>query len=228
MDARPSSDLHFRKLLDNVQGSSEFVIAVIIDVRGFSSFAMKVESVQTTAFLKRIYIEMIDRYFGNASFVKPTGDGLLLAFPHDETNLKEVASYVVRSSLACLADFAKLCDGDDMINFNTPDKVGIGISRGAATNVVSHGSTIDYSGRPFNIASRLMDLARPSGIILDSKFGENLIPSNVKGKFSTADVYLRGITDDALTKIYYSKDTTVIPSEKTKLSKPINDACLPE
>jgi hypothetical protein len=73
-----------------------------------------------------------------------------------------------------------------------------------------------------------MDLARPSGIILDSKFGENLIPSNVKGKFSTADVYLRGITDDALTKIYYSKDTTVIPSEKTKLPKPINDACLPE
>lgn len=62
MDARPSSDLPFRKLLDNVQGSSEFVIAVIIDVRGFSSFAMKVESVQTTAFLKRIYIEMIDRY----------------------------------------------------------------------------------------------------------------------------------------------------------------------
>lgn len=64
MDARPSSDLPFRKLLDNVQGSSEFVIAVIIDVRGFSSFAMKVESVQTTAFLKRIYIEMIDRYLG--------------------------------------------------------------------------------------------------------------------------------------------------------------------
>jgi hypothetical protein len=69
---------------------------------------MKVESVQTTAFLKRIYIEMIDRYFGNASFVKPTGDALLLAFPHDETNLKEVSSYVVMSSVACLADFAKL------------------------------------------------------------------------------------------------------------------------
>jgi class 3 adenylate cyclase len=164
-----------------VQGSSEFVIAVIIDIRGFSSFAMEVESVQTTAFLKRIYIEMVDRYFGNASFIKPTGDGLLLAFPHDETNLKEVASYVVRSSMACLADFAKLCDGDK-INFNIPEKVGIGISRGAATNVVSHGSTIDYSGRPFNIASRLMDLARPSGVILDSMFGENLIPSDIKGK----------------------------------------------
>jgi hypothetical protein len=72
---------------------------------------MEVESVQTTAFLKRIYIEMIDRYFGNASFVKPTGDGLLLAFPHDETNLKEVAYYVVRPSMACLADFANSAMG---------------------------------------------------------------------------------------------------------------------
>jgi class 3 adenylate cyclase len=221
MDTRPSSGPTFRKLLDDVQGRSEFVIAVIIDVRGFSSFAMKVESVQTTAFLKRIYIEMIDRYFGNASFIKPTGDGLLLAFPYDETNVKEVASYVVKSSLACLTDFAKLCDDDDMINFNIPDKVGIGICRGAATNVVSHGSTIDYSGRPFNIASRLMDLARPTGIILDSNFGENLIPSDIKDKFSTAHVYLRGITDNALTKIYYSKDTTVIPSEKTEMPRPI-------
>jgi class 3 adenylate cyclase len=220
MDARTSSDLPFRKFLDNVQGISEFVIAVIIDIRDFSSFAMKVESVQTTAFLKRIYIEMIDRYFGKASFVKPTGDGLLLAFPYDETNLKEVAPYVVRSSLACLADFTLLCDGDDMINFNIPDKIGIGISRGAATNVVSNGLTIDYSGRPFNIASRLMDFARPSGIILDSKFGENLIPSDVKDKFSTADVYLRGIADNSLTKIYYLRDTTIIP-EKTELYKPI-------
>ena len=66
-----------------------------------------------------------------------------------------------------------------------------------------------------------MDLARPSGIILDSKFGENLIPSDVKGKFSTADVYLRGIADNSLTKIYYSKDTTIILSEKTELYKPI-------
>jgi hypothetical protein len=69
------------------------------------------------------------------------------------------------------------------------------------------------------IASRLMDLARLSGIIMNSKFGENLIPSDVKGKFSTVDVYLRGIADDSLTKVYYSNDTTVIPSEKTELYK---------
>jgi class 3 adenylate cyclase len=221
MDALHPSVPHFRKLLDDVQGSSEFVIAVIFDVRGFTSFAMKVESAQTVAFLKRVYLETIDRYFGNASYIKPTGDGLLMAFPYDESNLRELTSSVVKSSLACVADFPRLCDGDDMINFDTPDKVGIGISRGAATKVLSHESIIDYSGRPFNIASRLMDLARPRGVILDSRFGENLIPSDVRGEFSTADVYLRGITNDTSTKIYYSKDATAIQTEKTELRKPI-------
>jgi class 3 adenylate cyclase len=203
-----------------VKGVSEFVIAVIVDVRGFSSFSMKVESVQITAYLKRMYIEMIDRYFGGASYIKPTGDGLLLAFSYDETNLKEVAPNVVKSSLACLVDFPKLCEGDDMINFNTPDKIGIGISRGAATKIVANGSVVDYAGTPFNIASRLMDLARPSGVVLDAGFGENLIPFELKERFSTANVYLRGIIDNSLTRVYYSKDTTVIPSEKMQLPEP--------
>jgi hypothetical protein len=92
---------------------------------------------------------------------------------------------------------------------------------------VSNGSTIDYSGGPFNIASRLMDLARPIGIIPVSKFGENLIPSDVKGKFSTADVSLSGIAEDSLIKIYYSEDITVFRSEKTELYK-LPDACLYE
>jgi class 3 adenylate cyclase len=219
MSLSSSSDNDFRKLLDAVEGKSEFIIAVILDIRSFSSFAMKVESVQTTAFLKRIYIELIDRYFGKASFIKPTGDGLLLAFPYNETNLKSIASEVIKSCLTCLTDFSKLCEGDEMINFKTPDKIGIGISRGAATRVISGGITIDYSGRPFNIASRLMELARPTGIVIDADFGITLIPTDVVDKFSTYDVDLKGIAEDTLMKIYYTKDLTDIPSEKMRMPK---------
>lgn len=209
----------FRKILDDAKGSSEFVIAVILDVRGFSSFAMKVESVETTAFLKRIYKEMIDKYFYKATFIKPTGDGLLLAFPYEEVDLPEVASYVMNACIDCLSNFTNLCDGDDMINFETPNMLGIGISRGAATKLVANGSIIDYSGRPFNIASRLMELARPSGIVLDWNFGKNLIPQEVSDRFETADVYLRGVTSDALTKILYTKDSAEIPPEKMIMPK---------
>jgi hypothetical protein len=89
MNARPSSDLTFRKLLDNVQGSSEFVIAVIIDVRDFSSFAMKVESVQTTAFLKRIYIEMIDSTLGTLRSSNLLAMGCFWHFPMMRLTLKK-------------------------------------------------------------------------------------------------------------------------------------------
>lgn len=218
--ASSSSISAFRELLNDAKGSSEFIIAVILDIRGFSSLANKVESVETAAFLRRIYIKMIDNYFSNASFVKPTGDGLLLAFPYEESSLSKVASDVLKSCFDCLSGFANLCDGDDMIDFDTPDKLGIGISKGAATKLVSNGVIIDYSGRPFNIASRLMELARPSGMVIEwKKFRQDIIPQEVLGTLSIAEVYLKGVNEDALTKVYYTKDHTIIPIEKTEMPK---------
>lgn len=209
----------FRKLLDGVEGTSEFIVAVILDIRGFSSFAMKVESVQTTAFLKRVYKEMIDRFFSTASFIKPTGDGLLLAFPYTEANVKQVATTVINSCMNCVTEFAILSQEDEMINFSTPDKIGIGICRGAATRVTSNGMIIDYSGRPFNIASRLMELARPGGIVIDESFKSTLIPSDVMDKFATASVYLKGISDNQLIRVYYTKDHTTIPLSLMQMPK---------
>lgn len=202
----------FRKLIDSVEFTSEFIVAVILDIRGFSSFAMKVESAQTTAFLKRVYKEMIDRFFSSALFIKPMGDGLLIAFPYTEATVKQVATTVINSCMNCVTEFAILTQEDEMINFPTPDKIGIGICRGAATRVTSNGMIIDYSGRPFNIASRLMDLARPGGIVIDESFKSTLIPSDVIDKFATASVYLKGISDNQLIRVYYTKDLTIIPS----------------
>lgn len=71
----------FRKLLDDVTGVSEFVLAVNIDIRGLSSFSMRVESPETAIYLKRVYTRIIEDYFPNASFFKPTGDGLLIIVP---------------------------------------------------------------------------------------------------------------------------------------------------
>jgi hypothetical protein len=53
----------FRKLLDDATGVSEFVLAVNIDIRGFSSFSMRVESPETAIYLKRVYTRIIEDYF---------------------------------------------------------------------------------------------------------------------------------------------------------------------
>jgi len=84
-----------RKLLDDAAGISEFIIAVNLDIRGFSTFSQRVESPDAAMFIKRVYIKLIDEYFADLSFFKPTGDGLLLIIPYNERNLQEVVRGII-------------------------------------------------------------------------------------------------------------------------------------
>ena len=53
----------FRGHLENAKGQSEFIIAVNLDIRGFSSFSKNVESPDVAMYIKRIYMKLIDNYF---------------------------------------------------------------------------------------------------------------------------------------------------------------------
>jgi len=67
-----------------------------------------------------------------------------------------------------------------MTNFPTPDKIGIGITRGSVCCIMSGSKILDYSGRNLNLASRLMEMARPSGIVFDESFGLDLLSDEKK------------------------------------------------
>src|SRR5881396_1621789 len=99
----------FAKALVNAQGRSEFVIVVVADIRGFSAFSTINESPNIAMFIKRFYLQLINKYFKDANFVKPTGDGLLMTFPYSEQDLLKVSEKVIRACLACLNDFPTLC-----------------------------------------------------------------------------------------------------------------------
>lgn len=200
----------FKKLLEKAIGVSEFVIAVNIDIRGFSSFSMKVESSESAVFIKKVYKKLIDEYFPNASFFKPTGDGLLIILPYTEETLKEIVTNTIQACLAVLVNFGSFCTNAPMINFDVPQKVGIGLSRGAACRIVSEDKTLDYSGRVLNLASRLMDLARPSGIVFDTNFGIEILPNKLINLFSRDSVYFKGIAEREPIEIYYTTDYTTI------------------
>lgn len=183
----------FRKELDTATGVSEFVVAQNLDIRGFSDWSLEVDSAQTALFLTKLYAKLIDTYFSSASYIKPTGDGLLVVEAFEEPELMEVLSRTVASARQIVDDFGSLCDGDRMINFSVPTNVGIGIARGTAARLASK-KTLDYSGRVLNLASRLMDLARPKGIVVDEGFGLDFLPSELKGDFAKHDVYLKGVS----------------------------------
>ena len=214
----------FREMLKDARGVSEFIIAVNIDIRGFSSFSKKVESPETAMFIKRVYIKLIDDYFSDASFFKSTGDGLIITIPYTEENLQIVTRRTVGFCLKVLRKFCIICENDPMINFEVPRKVGIGISRGTACSLVSKDTVLDYSGRVLNLASRLMDLARPSGIVFDADFGIELLLDEQIELFAEDKIYIKGIAEREPIGIFYTKKLTSIsalnkqPIDKIKWS----------
>ncbi|MCX7015718.1 MAG: hypothetical protein NTW86_24725 [Candidatus Sumerlaeota bacterium] len=210
-----------RKLLEDATGISEFIIALNLDIRGFSSFSKEVESPDTAMFIKKAYINVIDNYFAGASFFKPTGDGLLITIPYDEKNLADIAKRTIASCVKLLSDFGSFTANDPMINFDVPRRLGIGISRGTACRLVSKGKTLDYSGRVLNLASRLMDFARPSGIVFDKDFGIDLLSDEQIGAFASDQIYVKGIAEREPIEIWYLKESTrILPISKHPIDAP--------
>ena len=100
-----------------------------------------------------------------------------------------------------------------MINLKTPENIGFGIARETACCLYSQDEIIDYSGHLLNLASRLMGLARPGGIVIDGHFFRDIIQEDFRGSFTEKDIYIRGIAEEKPHKIFYLDDYVNIPEE---------------
>jgi len=203
---------NFLGSLANAEGTSELVIAVFVDLRGFSDFSRREESPNVALFIKRFFLKIVNDYFPNAEFVKPTGDGLLLIFKYkdDPEVFKHVAQTVIDQCLVFLEHHPVLFEMDAMINFDIPQSVGFGIARGTACCLRGPDGIVDYSGHLINLAARLTALARPGGIVLDGRFGLSMLNEEVQECFSSEDVYLKGISDEKPTQVHYLSDYVVV------------------
>ena len=212
-----------REALEEAEGKTEFLIAVVGDIRGFSVFSQRHESEEVALFIKRVYIKLIDEYLPFADYFKATGDGLLVAIHYNEMDVREKAQLAVRACLKAVRDFPSFCKDDPMINFAPPDKLGFGIARGTACCLLSGGTVIDYSGPLLNLASRLMDLARPFGVVLDGAFGVDLLPAPTKKLFRPDKVFIRSLAEREPRPIYALKNAVEVPQaarERPPLSMP--------
>lgn len=201
----------FREALDSAIGVSEFVLALNLDIRGFTNWSLGVDSAQTALYVKKVYGKLIDRYFLEAAMVKPTGDGLFVIEAFAEKDLESYVKRSVKNSLEIVETFGSLCDDEPMINFPVPQNIGIGLSRGSACRLSSGDVTLDYSGRVLNLAARLMDLARPRGLVFDEGLGVDLLDKDVIDGFSQDDVYLKGASPREAVAIYYRPEQIEIP-----------------
>ena len=206
----------FLELLEKATGRSEHVIAINLDIRGFTPFCQSVESLDVATYIRKIYSKIINNYFKNASYYKPTGDGLIIIVPYTEETLKDVINSTIESCLDLLEKFGSLCIGEHMINYPTPQKIGIGLTRGSTCCITAEDKILDYSGRILNLASRLMDLARPSGIVFDGSFGIELLKDETRKLFSEETVYVRGVAEEEPIEVYCTRKYTLIPDSYHK------------
>jgi len=178
-------------------------------------------------YLAKLYPVLIDRWFKRRWFFKPTGDGLMLVRPFKEKELGALATETLASCLEIVDEFGALCAGQPLLNFDLPSEVGVGLAQGAASRLVSKGKVLDYSGAILNRASRLMDLARPRGIVFDAGLAPGLLDADLQKKFDAAEVYLRGVSPKDPLPVFFLKGTTEIPAVnlspigETQWGKPI-------
>lgn len=123
----------------------------------------------------------------------------------------------VASALSLELNFAGLTRDDPLLNFPVPQSVGVGIARGSATRLTGDGKTLDYSGYPLNLASRLMDLARPRGVVFDVGIGEDLVGEGLLKRFDQADVYLRGLAEVEPLSIRKTQDVDIPLSNRAPI-----------
>jgi len=146
----------------------------------------------------------------------------MVVYEISEEDLTQRCNLVVAGALNLVAAFPRLLKEDPLINFPTPERVGIGIARGAACKLGSGDMVLDYSGRTLNLAARLMDLARPQGIVIDGDFGLDLLAPEMKEKFESSSVYLRGISPETPRNVFFSRGITIIPSSARRPLKEEN------
>jgi class 3 adenylate cyclase len=211
----------FRDLLKKAVGRNEWVAAINADIRSFSS-VMSGDPAQTGLYLRAVYGRILDRYFAKRSFFKPTGDGLLLVVPFQATEreLGKITRSVVTDALRLHDDFADIIATDKLIKFPHPQMIGIGLSVGSVSRLMAEDLTLDYTGRALNVASRLMDLARPSGVVFDSTLDFTALTDDVRNRFKDARVYLKGVAEQDGVDVLYTYGSTQIPERYRKPLRP--------
>lgn len=196
-----------REHLRRATGESAFVVAVNIDIRGFSSFFS--DSSQAAAYLGSAYTRILDEYFPQHSFFKPTGDGLLIVRNIDRESLEGAVEETLDAVLRLDDRFSEICAEDLLLSFDMPSAVGIGVARGTATRLVDGETILDYSGYPLNLCSRLMDLARPHGVVVHGSFPAGDAAKALLEQMRGERVFIKGLADQAPMSVLVTNDVVV-------------------
>ena len=219
--SEPQLHERFRELLGSARAESCQVIATFLDIRGFSTFSAQGESFDTALYLGSAFSIVLSVHFPDATFFKSTGDGLLLIhdLPADAQQVPEVVSSVLSRCVSLVGAFGQITDDDYMVNFPVPQKLGVGVARGSVTRLMADASVLDYTGRCLNLAARLMDKARPAGVVFADRHAKHLMNAEVAKLFVEDEVCIRGISEQEPMAILISEGVEIAPSDREAIAE---------
>jgi class 3 adenylate cyclase len=218
-----TAQLHerFRELLDSANAESCSIVATFLDIRGFSAFSAPGGPFDSALYLRSVYEKILAEHFNDTIFFKPTGDGLLLIheLPSVPEDVPQAISSILVRAVNLVDVFGQIVSDDIMINFDKPQNLGVGIARGSATRLVSGGVVLDYTGRCLNLAARLMDKARPSGVVFADSHARRLMTDDVMPLFVEDDIFIRGISEDVPMSINVSGGVEIQAADRQPFSE---------
>lgn len=142
------------------------VLALVIDIRGFSTFCEQpgVESPYTCALMSAFY-NMVTHSLKRfpPEMIKFLGDGVLAIWRTNPED-REIAVHIALSAALELDSRWKEVKDDPYFTHGTPEGIGAGISFGLASHIEVGN---DYIGRPINIASRLCSACPAKQVYVD-------------------------------------------------------------
>lgn len=213
-----------RDLLPLASAETCQIVATFLDIRGFSKFSATGESFDSALYLRSVYGIVLATHFADASFFKPTGDGLLIVheLPTKAQEVPVIVSSILGRLIGLVNSFGEITANDLMINFDVPQELGVGVARGSATRLVSDGFVLDYTGRCLNLAARLMDKARPSGVVFSDRHATQLIDTDLADSFSKDRVCIRGISEQTPIEILLTDGVRISPADREPLPESKN------
>lgn len=155
-------------------------IIIFTDIRGFTEWSENIEVFQYSPELIEAYYQSLKSFFSDYTF-KSLGDGALLIKTMDTVTVEGVNAEIkiILHSIQCVQkDFNTSCrEFSKKRGQDTRLYLGWGITRGAVNEMSKGRNNVDYIGSNINKASRLCDMARPFGIVIDkedfSDIGDN-------------------------------------------------------
>ena len=202
-------------MLPTARAESCQVVATFVDIRGFSGFAVTSDSFDTAVYLSAVFSAILGS-FSDVAYFKLTGDGLLLIhdLPSSRAEVPVVVSSILRRCVTLVEEFPEITSEDVLVNFAVPQSLGVGVARGPVTRLISDATVLDYTGRCLNLAARLMDKARPRGVVFADLRAVQLMEPDIADLFSSDEVFIRGLDEQEPTEIYVTEDVEITPADR--------------